>query len=73
MKSIIGYHVANDESLIGMAMVQGRQREVVSVGLGVQMLSTKSHGMSVTDWAESQYHKVSLQSSSPFGLSDRSC
>ncbi|CAL1698465.1 unnamed protein product [Somion occarium] len=58
MKSLIGYHVANDDSLIGMAMVQGRQREVVSVGLGIQRLSTKPLNMSVSDYAESQYHKL---------------
>lgn len=65
MKSLIGYHVANDDSLIGMAMVQGRQREVVSIGLGIQMLSTKPRNTSVTDWAESQYHKVRLAPTFP--------
>lgn len=58
MKSLIGYHITNDEALAGMVMVQGRQREVVSVGLGIQLLGTKPRNMSVTDWAESQYHKV---------------
>ncbi|KAI0341181.1 hypothetical protein BDW22DRAFT_335079 [Trametopsis cervina] len=57
LRAMIGYHLAYDNSLVGMVMTQGRQREVIHIGLGIKQLcippDTSVHG-----WAESQHHKL---------------
>jgi 4'-phosphopantetheinyl transferase len=59
LRAMIGYHLAFENSLVGMVMTQGRQREVVNLGLGVKQLETSPPGTSIPVWAESQYHKAS--------------
>lgn len=58
LKAMIGYHLAYESNLIGMVMTQGRQREVVNLGLGIKQLCTPSPETSIAVYAESQYHKV---------------
>ena len=58
LKAMIGYHLAYEDRLVGMVMTQGRQREVVNLGLGLKQLCTSSAETSIPVWAESQYHKV---------------
>lgn len=58
LKAMIGYHLAFEDRLVGMVMTQGRQREVVNLGLGLKQLCTSSPETSIAVWAESQYHKV---------------
>lgn len=59
LRAMIGYHLNYDNCLVGMVMTQGRQREVVNLGLGLKQLDTVPSGTPVHEWAESQYHKVS--------------
>lgn len=55
---MIGYHLSYDNSLCGMIMTQGRQRQVVNVGLGIKQLCVEPRGASVAAYAESYAHKV---------------
>ena len=55
---MIGYHLAYDNSLCGMVMTQGRQRQVINIGLGIKQLSVEPRGVSVAAYAESFAHKV---------------
>lgn len=57
MRSMIGYHIAYEHNLIGMAMTQGRQRDVVNIGIGIKQINSPA-GMSVVDLAISHHHKV---------------
>ena len=41
-----------------MIMTQGRQRQVVNVGLGIKQLCVEPRGVSVAAYAESYAHKV---------------
>lgn len=59
LRAMIGYHLAYDNNLIGMVMTQGRQREVINIGLGIKQLCVTPEDLSVPVWAESQHHKVS--------------
>ena len=63
MRSMIGYHLAWENSLIGMAMVQGRKQEVVNIGIGVKELITDPPGIPVKDYVESLSHKARLLAS----------
>ncbi|KAF8214418.1 hypothetical protein K438DRAFT_1915090 [Mycena galopus ATCC 62051] len=54
--SMIGYDLAYQESLCGMAMVQGSQRKVVNIGFGVQHVSTR--GTPVSTFAAAIAHKL---------------
>jgi hypothetical protein len=56
---MIGYHLAYDNSLCGMVMTQGRQRQVINIGLGIKQISVEPKGVSVPAYAESFAHKVS--------------
>lgn len=56
---MIGYSLAHEQSLVAMAMVQGRQRDVVNVGLGVRLIAPDVD-ISAAAYAESQSHKVRL-------------
>lgn len=55
---MIGYHLDWDGSLCGMAMVQGMQRKVLNIGLGMKQICVEPRGVSVEAYAESQAHKV---------------
>ncbi|KAI9573371.1 hypothetical protein HD554DRAFT_2055427 [Boletus coccyginus] len=58
LQSMIGYHLAYDNSLCGMVMTQGRQRQVINIGLGVKQLCVEPRGVSVAAYAESFAHKL---------------
>ncbi|KAI0698286.1 hypothetical protein BC835DRAFT_681290 [Cytidiella melzeri] len=58
LRAMIGYHLAYDNNLVGMVMTQGRQREVINIGLGIKQLCVSSPDLSVQVWAESQHHKL---------------
>lgn len=55
---MIGYHLAYDNSLCGMVMTQGRQRQVINLGFGIKQLCVEPRGVSVAAYAESFAHKV---------------
>jgi len=58
LQSMIGYHLAYDNSLCGMVMTQGRQRQVINIGLGIKQISVEPKGVSVAAYAESFAHKL---------------
>lgn len=58
LRSMIGYHLAWENSLVGMVMVQGRQREVTNIGIGVKQLAVEPRGATVTAYVESLSHKL---------------
>jgi 4'-phosphopantetheinyl transferase len=58
MRSMIGYSLAHDSSLVGMSMVQGAQREVVNIGLGMKKLAVDPPEATVAAYVESLAHKV---------------
>lgn len=55
---MIGYHLAYDSNLIGMVMTQGRQRDVINVGIGIKQLAVSPPDITVNVYAESFYHKA---------------
>ena len=58
LRSMIGYHLAWESSLIGMVMVQGKQREVVNIGLGIKQVAVEPRDATVSTYVESLSHKV---------------
>ena len=58
LRSMIGYHLAWENSLIGMVMVQGKQREVVNIGLGIKQVTVEPRDVTVPQYVESLSHKV---------------
>ena len=58
LRSMIGYHLAWENSLIGMVMVQGKQREVVNIGLGIKQVAVEPRDVTVLQYVESLSHKV---------------
>lgn len=59
-RSMIGYSLSHERSLIGMAMVQGAQREVVNVGFAVRRLAVDPPEATVGAYVESMSHKVCI-------------
>jgi 4'-phosphopantetheinyl transferase len=57
-RSMIGYSLAHESSLVGMAMVQGAQREVINIGFAVRKMAVEPAEVSVGAYVESQSHKV---------------
>ncbi|KXN92554.1 hypothetical protein AN958_05409 [Leucoagaricus sp. SymC.cos] len=57
LNSMIGYHLAQDQSLLGMAMTQGPQKKVVNIGLGILMLKVPGR-IPLSSYIESQQHKL---------------
>lgn len=55
---MIGYHLAWENSLVGMVMVQGKQREVVNIGLGIKQVAVEPRDATVSTYVESLSHKV---------------
>jgi hypothetical protein len=47
LSSMIGYHLAWENSLVGMVMVQGKQREVVNIGLGIKQVAVEPRDATV--------------------------
>jgi 4'-phosphopantetheinyl transferase len=60
LQSMTDYHLAYDNSLCGMVMTQGRQRQVINIGLGIKQIAVEPRGATVAAYAESHAHKVSL-------------
>ncbi|KAF8487015.1 hypothetical protein DFH94DRAFT_10814 [Russula ochroleuca] len=58
LRSMIGYHLAWENSLIGMVMVQGKQREVVNIGLGIKQVAVEPRDVTVPQYVESLSHKL---------------
>jgi len=58
LRSMIGYHLAWESSLVGMVMVQGKQREVVNIGLGVKQVAVEPRDATVSTYVESLSHKL---------------
>ncbi|KAH7913621.1 hypothetical protein BJ138DRAFT_1081171 [Hygrophoropsis aurantiaca] len=58
LQSMIGYHLSYENSLCGMVMTQGRQRQVVNIGLGLKQLAVEPRGVSVPAYVESLAHKL---------------
>jgi len=58
LHSMIGYHLAYENSLCGMAMTQGIQRRVINIGLGMKQLAVEPRGATVAAYAESHAHKL---------------
>ncbi|KAJ7108075.1 hypothetical protein C8R43DRAFT_1091891 [Mycena crocata] len=58
LHSMIGYHLDREMSLCGMAMVQGIQRKVINIGLGIKWLGVEPRGVSVKAFVESMSHKL---------------
>ncbi|KAJ3537363.1 hypothetical protein NM688_g6702 [Phlebia brevispora] len=57
VRAMIGYHLAYEANLVGMVMTQGRQREVVNIGLGIKQLCHPPD-TPVPVYVESLYHKL---------------
>jgi hypothetical protein len=62
--SMIGYHLTWENSLMSMVMVQGKQCEVVNIGLGIKQVAVKPRNVSVPQYVKS----LSLWSTSTFFL-----
>jgi 4'-phosphopantetheinyl transferase len=58
LRSMIGYHLAWESSLIGMVMVQGKQREVVNIGFGIKQVAVEPRDATVSAYVESLSHKL---------------
>ena len=58
LHSMIGYHLACENSLCGMAMTQGVQRRVINIGLGIKQIAVEPRGAPVSAYLESLSHKV---------------
>ncbi|OBZ73940.1 hypothetical protein A0H81_05863 [Grifola frondosa] len=58
LRSIIGYHLAYDRNVIGMVMTQGRQRDVLHLGIGVKVLDVNPAGTNPLVYAESFHHRL---------------
>ena len=58
-RTMIGYHLAWDYNIIAMSMTQGRQRDVVYLGMAVKRLRVDPPQTSVLTYVQSFYHKVS--------------
>jgi 4'-phosphopantetheinyl transferase len=69
LRSMIGYHLAWENSLVGMVMVQGKQREVVNIGLGIKQVAVEPRDVTVPQYVESLSHKVCVWHTFFFWLS----
>lgn len=58
LHSMIGYHLAYENSICGMAMTQGIQRRVINIGLGIKHISVEPRTATVAAYAESLAHKL---------------
>ena len=59
---MIGYHLAWENSLVGMVMVQGKQRKIINIGLSIfKQVAVKSCDTTVST-TSSPWHKVGVYS-----------
>ena len=61
LQEMIGYHLAWDYNVMAMSMTQGRQRDVVYVGMAVKRMQVVPPQTSVLTYAQSFYHKVGAE------------
>jgi hypothetical protein len=59
VRAMIGYHLAWEHNIIGMAMTQGRQRDVVYMGMAIKRLQVEPRDATILAYAQSFYHKAS--------------
>lgn len=55
---MIGYHLAWEHNIIAMSMTQGRQRDVVYIGMAIKRMQVEPREAPVLTYAQSFYHKV---------------
>jgi hypothetical protein len=60
LRSMIDYHLAYDNSLCGVVTTEGRQPQVVNIGLDIKQIAIEPQGVTVATYAESHAHKVSF-------------
>ena len=60
---MIGYHLAWEHNIIAMSMTQGRQRDVVYIGMAIKRMQVEPREAPVLTYAQSFYHKVGTESS----------
>ncbi|KAJ7877371.1 hypothetical protein B0H14DRAFT_3106454 [Mycena olivaceomarginata] len=68
LQLMIGYHLAYETSLCGMAMTQGIQRKIINIGLGIKQVAVEPRGVSVKTYTESMAQKLTppvMQSIAP--------
>jgi len=58
VRAMIGYHLAWEHNIIGMAMTQGRQRDVVYMGMAIKRLQVEPRDATILAYAQSFYHKL---------------
>jgi len=62
---MIGYHLAWEHNIIAMSMTQGRQRDVVFIGMAIKRMQVEPREASVLTYAQSFYHKVGAEPWTP--------
>jgi len=60
VRAMIGYHLAWEHNIIAMSMTQGRQRDVVYIGMAIKRMQVEPREASVLTYAQSFYHKVGI-------------
>jgi len=60
VRAMIGYHLAWEHNLIAMSMTQGRQRDVVYIGMAIKRMQAEPRETSILTYAQSFYHKVGI-------------
>lgn len=60
VRAMIGYHLAWEHNIIAMSMTQGRQRDVVFIGMAIKRMQVEPREASVLTYAQSFYHKVGI-------------
>ena len=65
VRAMIGYHLAWEHNIIAMSMTQGRQRDVVFIGMAIKRMQVEPREASVLTYAQSFYHKVCAKSQRP--------
>lgn len=58
VRAMIGYHLAWEHNIIAMSMTQGRQRDVVYIGMAIKRMQVEPREASVLTYVQSFYHKV---------------
>ncbi|KAF9784647.1 hypothetical protein BJ322DRAFT_1065519 [Thelephora terrestris] len=58
VRAMIGYHLAWEHNIIAMSMTQGRQRDVVYIGMAIKRMQVEPREASVQTYAQSFYHKL---------------
>ena len=63
VRAMIGYHLAWEHNIIAMSMTQGRQRDVVYIGMAIKRMQVEPREAPVLTYAQSFYHKVGTKPS----------